>query len=253
MSEQTSVVDASPQDDRVPRHVAIIMDGNHRWAKQRRLPGAAGHRAGARNVRSIAEACADLGVTCLTLFAFSTENWQRPKKEVSELMEIFAEYLQKELQTMMENNVRFLVVGDRSGLPNFLQSPLVHALESTSSNTGLLLNLAVNYGGRAELVRAVKNICIKAKSGQLHEDQIDEALISHHTYTPDVPDPDLIIRTSGERRMSNFLIWQAAYSEYYFTEVLWPEFNKEDFYRALREFQQRDRRMGRTEHLKEIA
>ena len=229
------------------------MDGNGRWAEKRLYPRVYGHRNAVNAVRATVEAAAELKLKVLTLYAFSTENWQRPEKEVSELMDLFAEYLQKELQTMLENNVRFLVVGDRSGLPNFLQSPLQHALESTSSNTGLLLNLAVNYGGRAELVRAVKNICIQAKSGQLHEDQIDEALISRHTYTPDVPDPDLIIRTSGERRMSNFLIWQAAYSEYYFTEVLWPEFSKEDFYRALREFQQRDRRMGRTEHLKEIA
>ena len=229
------------------------MDGNGRWAEKRLYPRVYGHRNAVKAVRATVEAAAELKLKVLTLYAFSTENWQRPEKEVSELMDLFAEYLQKELQTMLENNVRFLVVGDRSGLPNFLQNPLQHALESTSSNTGLLLNLAVNYGGRAELVRAVKNICIQAKSGQLHEDQIDEALISRHTYTPDVPDPDLIIRTSGERRMSNFLIWQAAYSEYYFTEVLWPEFSKEDFYRALREFQQRDRRMGRTEHLKEIA
>ena len=229
------------------------MDGNGRWAEKKLYPRVYGHRNAVKAVRATVEAAAELKLKVLTLYAFSTENWQRPEKEVSELMDLFAEYLQKELQTMLENNVRFLVVGDRSGLPNFLQSPLQHALESTSSNTGLLLNLAVNYGGRAELVRAVKNICIQAKSGQLHEDQIDEALISRHTYTSDVPDPDLIIRTSGERRMSNFLIWQAAYSEYYFTEVLWPEFSKEDFYRALREFQQRDRRMGRTEHLKEIA
>ena len=229
------------------------MDGNGRWAEKRLYPRVYGHRNAVKAVRATVEAAAELKLKVLTLYAFSTENWQRPEKEVSELMDLFAEYLQKELQTMLENNVRFHVVGDRSGLPNFLQSPLQHALESTSSNTGLLLNLAVNYGGRAELVRAVKNICIQAKSGQLHEDQIDEALISRHTYTPDVPDPDLIIRTSGERRISNFLIWQAAYSEYYFTEVLWPEFSKEDFYRALREFQQRDRRMGRTEHLKEIA
>ena len=229
------------------------MDGNGRWAEKRLYPRVFGHRNAVKAVRATVEAAAELKLKVLTLYAFSTENWQRPKKEVSELMDLFAEYLQKELQTMLENNVRFLVVGDRSGLPNFLQNPLQHALESTSSNTGLLLNLAVNYGGRAELVRAVKNLCIQAKSGQLHEDQIDEALISRHTYTPDVPDPDLIIRTSGERRMSNFLIWQAAYSEYYFTEVLWPEFSKEDFYRALREFQQRDRRMGRTEHPKEIA
>ena len=229
------------------------MDGNGRWAEKRLYPRVYGHRNAVKAVRATVEAAAELKLKVLTLYAFSTENWQRPEKEVSELMDLFAEYLQKELQTMLENNVRFLVVGDRSGLPNFLQSPLQHALESTSSNTGLLLKLAVNYGGRAELVRAVKNICIQAKSGQLHEDQIDEVLISRHTYTPDVPDPDLIIRTSGERRMSNFLIWQAAYSEYYFTEVLWPEFSKEDFYRALWEFQQRDRRMGRTEHLKEIA
>lgn len=238
---------------RLPRHLGIIMDGNGRWALERMIPRFHGHRNAVRAVRATVEAAVELQLEVLTLYAFSTENWRRPAQEVSALMNLFAEYLEKELQTMLDNNVRFLVVGDREGLPDFLQGPLSSALESTASNSGLLLNLAVNYGGRNELLRAIRMIAGAVKRGEIREDQIDETLVSQNTYTPNVPDPDLIIRTSGEQRLSNFLIWQAAYSEFYFTEVLWPDFGKEDLYLALWEYQQRQRRMGSTEPVKEIA
>ena len=238
---------------RMPRHVGIIMDGNGRWATERRYPRVYGHRNAVKAVRATVEAAVELELEVLTLYAFSTENWRRPAHEVSTLMDLFAEYLQKELKTMLDNNVLFQVAGESQGLPQFLQQPLNHALESTSENTGLLLNLAVNYGGRAELVRAVKKISSLVQSGNLNLEEINEDLISEHTFTPGIPDPDLIIRTSGEKRLSNFLIWQAAYSEYFFTDVLWPDFDKEDFFQALLEFQKRNRRLGRTEPLKETA
>ena len=238
---------------RMPRHVGIIMDGNGRWAERKNQPRSYGHQEGAKNLRPVTDAIIRNGIKHLTLFAFSTENWRRPAQEVSTLMDLFAEYLQKELKTMLDNNVRFQVAGESQGLPQFLQQPLNHALESTSEYTGLLLNLAVNYGGRAELVRAVKKISSLIQSGNLKLKEINEDLISAHTFTPGIPDPDLIIRTSGEKRLSNFLLWQAAYSEYFFTDVLWPDFDKEDFFQALLEFQKRNRRLGRTEPLKETA
>ena len=230
----------------LPKHVAIIMDGNGRWATKRRLPRFQGHRYAVKSVRACVEAAAELELPVLTLYAFSTENWQRPKKEVSALMNLFFEFLKKELDTMLKNNVRFRLIGDRDGLPDFLQDRLSNALDSTSGNTGLLLNLALNYGGRNEIVRAVRMIAESVKNGDLLPENIDESLISANTYTAGVPDPDLIIRTSGELRLSNFLIWQAAYAEYYFTDVLWPDFTKEILYEALVEYQQRKRRMGGT-------
>ena len=230
----------------LPQHVAIIMDGNGRWAIQRRMPRLQGHRSAVKAVRACVEASAELGLKTLTLYAFSTENWQRPRKEVSALMNLFFEFLEKELHTMLDNNVRFQLIGNRDGLPDFLQNRLSHALDSTAANTGLLLNLALNYGGRDEMVRAVRRIAESVKKGDLLPENIDESLVSANTYTAGQPDPDLIIRTSGELRLSNFLIWQAVYAEFYFTEVLWPDFTKEDLYKALLEFQHRKRRMGRT-------
>ena len=230
----------------LPQHVGIIMDGNGRWAAERHMPRIHGHRSAVKAVRASVETAAELGLNVLTLFAFSTENWQRPNKEVSALMELFYEFLEKELHTMLENNVRFQLIGDRDKLPDFLQDRLSNALNSTSENTGLLLNLALNYGGRDEISRAVRKISESVKKGELQPENIDEALISANTYTAGLPDPDLIIRTSGELRLSNFLIWQAAYAEFYFTEVLWPDFNKEDLHKALLEYQNRKRRMGRT-------
>ena len=231
---------------RLPKHVAIIMDGNGRWATQRFIPRFHGHRNAVKAVRATVEAAVELELSVLTLYAFSTENWQRPKKEVSALMDLFFEFLEKELKTRWENNVCFKVVGDRSGLPDFLQERLSNALDVTANNTGLQLNLAINYGGRTELVRAMQQIAEMVKSDQIQMEEIDEALISSKMYTAGDPDPDLIIRTSGELRLSNFLIWQAAYAEFYFTDVLWPDFTKEDLYSALLEFQNRKRRMGGT-------
>lgn len=228
----------------LPEHVAIIMDGNGRWATQRHMPRFQGHRYAVKSVRACVEAAAELKLPVLTLYAFSTENWQRPKKEVSALMNLFFEFLKKELDTMLKNNVRFKLIGDRDGLPDFLQERLSHALDSTAGNTGLLLNLALNYGGRDELVRAVRMLAQEVKEGNLQPENIDESLISAKTYTAGVPDPDLIIRTSGELRLSNFLIWQAAYAEYFFTDVLWPDFKKENLHEGLFEYQQRKRRMG---------
>ena len=230
----------------LPQHVGIIMDGNGRWAAERQMPRIHGHRSAVNAVRASVETAAELGLNVLTLFAFSTENWQRPNKEVSALMELFYEFLEKELHTMLENNVRFQLIGDREKLPDFLQDRLSNALNSTSEKTGLLLNLALNYGGRDEISRAVRKISESVKKGELKPENIDEALISANTYTAGLPDPDLIIRTSGELRLSNFLIWQAAYAEFYFTEVLWPDFNREDLHKALLEYQNRKRRMGRT-------
>tara|TARA_B100000686_G_scaffold348023_1_gene438085 strand:+ start:600 stop:1358 length:759 start_codon:yes stop_codon:yes gene_type:complete len=230
----------------LPQHVGIIMDGNGRWATKHKMPRINGHRSAVKSVRACVEASAELKLPVLTLYAFSTENWQRPKKEVSELMNLFFEFLKKELDTMLNNNVRFKLIGNRNGLPKFLQSRLSHAIESTSKNTGLLLNIALNYGGRDEIVRAVRMISEEVKKGDLLPEDVNENLISAKTYTAGIVDPDLIIRTSGELRLSNFLIWQSAYAEYYFTDVLWPDFTKENFYEALIAYQQRKRRLGST-------
>ena len=228
----------------LPAHVAIIMDGNGRWANQRMIPRFQGHRKAVRAVRAVVEAAAELELQVLTLYAFSTENWSRPHQEVSMLMRLFEEFLQKELSTLLKNNIRFSVIGNRSELPDFLDSPINQALSATQENTGLTLNLAINYGGRAEIIRAVQSIAQLVQEGQLTPGDIDESLFSQYTYTNAQPDPDLIIRTSGEKRISNFLLWQSAYAEYYFTEVLWPDFARVDFYKGLHEFQQRQRRLG---------
>ena len=232
--------------DKMPRHIAIVMDGNGRWARARGLPRAVGHRAGVNVVRDIVHASGEIGLDVLTLFTFSTENWSRPSGEISALMELFAEFLVKELAMMLKHDVHFHLIGDPSRLPDFVQTPLNKALAATQENRGMRLHLAVNYGGRAELVRAVRLIAEAMQRGELQPEDIDEAVISQHTYTPDTPDPDLIIRTSGEQRISNFLTWQGVYAEFHFTPVLWPDFNKSDFHRALLDFQNRKRRMGGT-------
>ena len=231
--------------NRLPKHVAIIMDGNGRWAKKRFLPRFEGHRNAVKSVRTIVEVSAELHLTALTLYAFSTENWKRPQKEVSILMELFSEYLHKELSTLRKNNVKFQILGDPTALPEFIDGPLEKTIKETANNTGLILNLAMNYGGRTEILRAVNTLIQEATLNS--ELQVTEELFSEKLYTHSIPDPDLIIRTSGELRISNFLLWQAAYSEFYFTDTLWPDFSKEEYYRALYEFQQRERRMGNTE------
>ncbi len=235
-----------PQLDlnQLPQHVAIIMDGNGRWARKRFMARYQGHRNAVKAVRTTVEAAAELHLTALTLYAFSTENWKRPQEEVSVLMNLFSEYLQKELGTLTRNNIRFQIIGDRSRLPNFIHDPLDNTLSATKNNTGMTLNLAVNYGGRAEIVRGVQLLVQQVQKDSIPVDQIDEAYFSQFLYTSDIPDPELLIRTSGEQRISNFLLWQAAYAEFYFTETLWPDFTRDEFYQALLAYQQRHRRLG---------
>ena len=228
--------------DRLPQHIAIIMDGNGRWAKRRRLPRIAGHRAGIRAVRQAVEACARLGVPYLTLYAFSVENWKRPHTEIKLLMGLLREYLKKEIGELNRQNIRLEVIGRVKDLPKPVHQDLENALERTRQNTGLRLVLALNYGARAELVDAVQELLAQARqNGSM---QVDEALLSQHLYTRGLPDPDLLIRTSGEFRISNFLLWQCAYAEMLFLDTLWPDFGEADLERAVRDFICRDRRYG---------
>jgi len=245
MSEQTSVVDASPQDDRVPNHVAIIMDGNHRWAKQRRLPGAAGHRAGARNVRPIAEACADLGVTCLTLFAFSTENWQRPKREVRLLMDLMRNVLENDLDELCEREVRLRIIGDRSKFSSDLQMQMNRAEAMTRDNSRMSLNIAANYGGRWDITEAARGLARAVAEGDMDPEQIDESVFAEYLSLGALPPPDICIRTGGDYRISNFLLWDFAYTELYFTDDFWPDFDQQNLRAAFEWFDERQRRFGR--------
>ena len=228
--------------DRLPRHIAIIMDGNGRWAKRRHLPRIAGHRAGIRAVRHAVEACAELHIPCLTLYAFSVENWKRPHTEVKLLMGLLREYLKKEIRELNEQNIRLAVIGRIQELPNPVVQDLEVALNETRQNTGLRLVLALNYGGRAELVDAVNSLL--AKSHHNGTTTVDEAALADHLYTRELPDPDLLIRTSGELRLSNFLLWQVAYSELWVTDTLWPDFTKKHLCQAIIDFQKRERRFG---------
>jgi undecaprenyl diphosphate synthase len=225
---------------RVPAHIGIIMDGNGRWAQRRGLPRLAGHRAGVENIRRILRACVELGVKMLTIYAFSTENWKRPEDEVKGLLGIFAGVIARELSDLHREGVQLRHIGRLEGISEGLRSEVLRAIEMTRNNDRLVLNIAFNYGGRAEVVDAVKAIM---RAGYKADD-VTEDLISRHLYTAGCPDPDLIIRTSGELRTSNFMIWQAAYAEYYTTPVLWPDFDKEELHKALVAFGQRDRRFG---------
>ncbi len=230
---------------RLPRHVAVIMDGNGRWARRRNLPRAAGHKAGVESVRITVETCARLGIGILTLYAFSTENWKRPRAEVDTLWRLLRIYIRKELPALMENGVRVCAIGRIEALPDAARRELESAIQATSRNRRLLVNLAINYSGRAELADAVNRVIEAARSaGKLGSLRIDEQTIAANLYTAGLPDPDLLIRTSGELRVSNFLLWQIAYSELYVTETLWPDFRRTDFLEALRAFQLRDRRFG---------
>ena len=228
--------------DRLPRHIAIIMDGNGRWAKRRRLPRIAGHRAGISAVRQAVEACARLGVPYLTLYAFSVENWKRPHTEIKLLMGLLREYLKKEISELNRQNIRLEVIGRIQELPKPVVQDLENALEKTRQNSGMHLVLALNYGARAELVDAVQELLAQSKrNGAL---QVDEELLSKHLYTRGLPDPDLLIRTSGELRLSNFLLWQVAYAELWVTDTLWPDFRQKDLFQAIIDFQKRERRYG---------
>ncbi|MBR3098488.1 MAG: isoprenyl transferase [Clostridia bacterium] len=230
--------------ERLPRHVAVIMDGNGRWAKKHRLSVSRGHRQGTENLRGIIRHTDDLGIGALSLYAFSTENWNRPPEEVSALMQLILDFFASEIDELHRKNVRILILGDKSRLPDRQREVLEEAERRTSGNTGLRLNIAVNYGGRAELVKAVKEIASLVKNGRLTEEEITEKTVSDHLYTAGQPDVDLLIRTSGEMRLSNFLLYQNAYAEFLFPEKLWPDFTVADYDRALAAFSRRDRRFG---------
>ncbi|MFA6078679.1 MAG: isoprenyl transferase [Candidatus Omnitrophota bacterium] len=228
----------------IPQHIAIIMDGNGRWATEKGLPKIMGHNAGAGSVQKVVKAAAELGVKVLTLYTFSTENWKRPPEEVDALFRLMDGYLDREAENMSRNNMRFSVIGRIDGLPAFIRSKIKKVMGETASNTGLVLNLALNYGGRTEIIDAVRKIVEDVKSGVLNADEVDEAAFSRYLYTRDLPDPDLLIRTSGEFRLSNFLLWQVSYSEIYIVDKYWPDFDGSDLKEAVREYGRRERRFG---------
>lgn len=233
--------------DRLPRHVAIIMDGNGRWARSRGFLRLAGHREGIKSVRDIVICCREVGVKVLTIYAFSAENWKRPKLEVSTLMMFLEEFLRKELKTLMDNKVRFKTIGQTDKLPGSVQRWLRKVTEETAGNDTMILNVALSYGGRTEIVDAVRQIAEEAASGMLLPQDINSKMFSDYLYTRGLPDPDLMIRTSGETRISNFLLWQMAYTELYFTKTLWPDFRRRNLLLAILDYQQRERRFGMVE------
>ena len=240
--------DLKPQIDlsRLPEHVAIIMDGNGRWAQEKGEDRLFGHFHGVESVRNIVEGAAELGIGYLTLYAFSTENWDRPANEVAGLMSLLVDTIRKEVPTLNKNNIRLQVIGDRQMLPDFAQKELQEALELTAANTGLTLVMALSYSSRWEITNAVKQIALEVKAGTLDPQQITQDTISYYLCTKGIPDPALVIRTSGEFRISNFLLYQLAYAELYFTPILWPDFRKPHLYEAIVDFQQRERRFGKT-------
>lgn len=234
--------------ERLPKHVAVIMDGNGRWAKQRGLPRIMGHRRGVDTLKKLLRCCRDWGIEALTAYAFSTENWGRPLEEVDFLMTLFERVLRQELAEMMAEDVRIRFVGNLAALPSSLQSEIAAAMDKTQDNQGISFTIATNYGGRQEIVQACRAIAAQVQQGQLTLDEVTEALFARHLYTADLRDPDLLIRTSGELRISNFLLWQLAYAEIYVTETLWPDFDQVEFHRAVYAYQQRDRRFGKVKH-----
>ena len=243
ISKDNAEPDTSNLPENKPRHIAIIMDGNGRWARSRGLPRSAGHRQGTENLRTIIRAAVEYGIEILTIYAFSTENWSRPRREVQLLLRILEMVIDRELNELNEQGVQIRHIGELDGIPDRLAQKVTEACETTKHNTRLILNVAFNYGGRDEIVHAVQSIIAK---GYKAED-VTEELIDRHLYTADLPDPDLIVRTSGEYRLSNFSIWQVSYSEYYYTDVYWPDFNKECFRDAIIEYSQRKRRFGKTD------
>lgn len=232
--------------DKLPQHIAIIMDGNGRWAKKRGGIRIIGHRAGAKSVRNVAEACAELGIKYLTLYAFSTENWNRPKDEVSSLMELLIENLQKEIKTLLNNDIALNVIGDTSVLPDKVQKNLNKTIDETKHGKRMCLSLALSYSGRWDIIQACQNIAMKVKQKELNPEDIDQNMFVQYLSTKGIPDPELLIRTSGEKRISNYMIYQMAYSELYFTKTLWPDFSKNHLYKAILDFQTRERRFGKT-------
>ena len=230
---------------KIPTHVGIIMDGNRRWAKEKGMIPSLGHKAGADNLKKVAEACEKFGIKHLTVFAFSTENWKRSKDEVKYLMDLFLSYAKSFRKRLNEKNYRVRMAGDKSALSEELQQEITYIEEATKNNDGLTINLAINYGGRAEIINATKNIAEKVKDGEISIEEINEDLINRNMQTYDSPDPDLIIRTGGEKRLSGFLIWQSAYSEFYFTKVYWPDFDGEELNKAIIEYSNRKRNFGK--------
>ena len=231
---------------RIPRHIAVVMDGNGRWAAERRLPRVEGHRRGVEAVRTTVEHCAHHGVEALTLFAFSSENWRRPASEVSALMGLFRFMLEREVQGMADNGIRLRVIGERQGLGETLAGLIDHAEEATAGGERMTLNIAANYGGRWDLARAARQLARQAAAGELDPEQVDEATVARQMAMADLPEPDLFIRTGGEQRISNFLIWHLAYTELYFTPTLWPDFGQDALLEAFRSFTRRERRFGHT-------
>lgn len=231
-------------NDNIPRHVAIIMDGNGRWAKSRNLPRTMGHKAGVETIRRIIKEADRLGIKYITLYAFSTENWNRPESEVSALMNLLVQYLKDEVKNLHENEVRLKVLGDLDNIPTKCKTQIDEAIKLTKDNEGLVLNIAFNYGGRDEIVRSIKLIVEDIEQGKISKNDINQKLFSNYLYTKDSPDPDLIIRPSGEQRISNFLLWQCAYSEFWYSNVNWPDFKEEDLQQAIYDYQNRNRRFG---------
>ena len=235
-----------PPQERLPRHIAIIMDGNGRWAQQRKLPRYAGHRAGVKSVRMVVEQCARRGIDVLTLFAFSSENWARPRQEVNQLMDLFMNALRGEIKRLQKNRVRLRVIGERRAFSEKLQKRIADAERATEANDCLLLQIAANYGGRWDITEAARKLVELVRDGLLQPEEITSETLAAHLSFPDAPDPDLFIRTGGEQRISNFLLWQTAYSELYFSDRLWPDFDEDEFERALVDFSRRQRRFGKT-------
>ena len=232
--------------EKLPNHLAIIMDGNGRWAKQQGLLRVIGHENGTKSVRQTVEASAELGIKNLTLYAFSTENWNRPKLEVRTLMKLLVKSLKKEIKTLQDNNIKLAAIGCLDDLPKKAHKELLDVIEKTKTNTNMTLTLALSYGSREEIVNVIKELSLKVKNNIISVESIDESIINKHLYTQNLPDVDLLIRTSGEQRISNFLLWQIAYAELYFTDILWPDFKKENLYEALINYQNRERRFGKT-------
>ncbi len=230
----------------LPSHVAVIMDGNGRWAQKKFMNRVKGHEKGADTVRMVVRTCREIGISFLTLYAFSTENWLRPKAEVAALMLLLKKFLVSEKQEMLVNNIRFNVIGETERLPDDVRDAIQHTMDATRKNDGMNLNLALSYGGRSEIVKAAKEIAAEVKDGRLSVDAITPETVIKHLYTAEIPDPDLLIRTSGEMRISNFLIWQIAYSEIFITETLWPDFTRNELIQILKEYQGRNRRFGRV-------
>ncbi|MGD8529851.1 MAG: isoprenyl transferase [Syntrophobacterales bacterium] len=255
LSKKNTIPDQTASErvtlENLPRHLAIIMDGNGRWAKERNLSRIEGHRAGAESVRVIVRSCRKIGIPVLTLYAFSKENWQRPSREVQALWQLLSRYLKSELKEMLENSIRLNAIGDIQELPKSVHRLLVETMEKTGANRDMILNLALSYSGRSEIVRAAQKLAASCLAKELQPAEIDEVIFSNNLFTADMPDPDLLIRTSGEQRISNFLLWQMAYTELYVSPVYWPDFREPELMEALADYQRRERRFGKTGEQKE--